>query len=60
MLMADEALEPTVLTRSKPGVPSWYSERMFSSLAAAEPGRRAKGFRIGMALFETGAREMCL
>jgi hypothetical protein len=45
MLRADEALEPTVSTRSKVGGLLCAGWR-FSSLAAS--GRRAKGFRIGM------------
>jgi len=50
MLSAEDALEPTVSTRSKAGstlTPSDPSGRRFSSLATA-PGRRAKGLRIGI------------
>ena len=53
MLKADEALEPTVFTLSKPGwagsvLPASEPGRTFSSWVTATPGRRAKGFRIGM------------
>lgn len=50
MLSTDDALEPTVSTRSKPGVVCWLltcSGRRFSSWARA-PGFRAKGLRMGM------------
>jgi hypothetical protein len=56
ILSADEALEPTVSTRSKPGcATSLFEEaepgREFSSLGMLSPGRRAKGFRIGIVAF---------
>lgn len=44
MLRAEEALDPTVSTRSKPG----DTGERFSSLMTIAPGRRAKGFRIGI------------
>lgn len=52
MLRTDEAFDPTVSTRSKPGgeallvfsVAGWR----FSSLTVGMPGRRVKGFRIGI------------
>lgn len=52
-LRAEEALEPTVSTRSKPGWATSVCEasgpgRAFSSAGMARPGRRAKGFRIGI------------
>lgn len=47
MLKAEDALEPTVSTRSKPGCWLTSSGRWFSSWAV-EPGRRAKGFLMGM------------
>lgn len=52
MLRADEALDPTVSTRSKPRCGSCRSGSRFSSCAAAVPVRRAKGLRMG--ILETG------
>lgn len=55
-LRAEEALEPTVSTRSNPGGPLvMLVGCRFSSPTAAAPGRRAKGLRMGM-LIATDAR----
>lgn len=52
-LSADEGVDPTVSTRSKPGWAGSVVEvaepgRTFSSLGMLRPGRRAKGLRIGI------------
>lgn len=46
MLSAEEALDPTVSTRSKPGYDFSGSGNKWSS--GATPERRAKGFRMGI------------
>jgi len=53
MLSADDALEPTVSTLSKPGCaestsPAAVPGREFSSGESVAPVRRAKGLRIGI------------
>ena len=47
MLMTDEALDPTVSTRSNPGADCCWGSRL-SPLVALGP-RRAKRLRMGMA-----------
>lgn len=51
MLKADEALDPMVSTRSKPGwatSPEAESGRAFSSVDVITPGRLVKGLRMGI------------
>lgn len=57
MLTADEALEPTVSTRSKPGgVLRGGSTLRGGRRPASSSWRRAKGFRMGI-LAEDGASD---